>query len=116
MNVIPYPRLAVGAAVAAVLAGLTLTAYAPRTAAAEAAAAEDDVQLEEVVVTGSRIRRRDTEANSPLVTVEAEALEQKAGLNIESYLNQLPAYNPAATPETVNGDVQISSINSVGIA
>ncbi len=116
MNSIPYPRATVGAAIAAVLAGVTLAAYTPRASSAEAASAQEDVQLEEVVVTGSRIRRRDTEANSPLVTVEAEALEQKAGLNIESYLNQLPAYNPAATPETVNGDVQISSINSVGIA
>jgi iron complex outermembrane recepter protein len=117
MKSITYPRATVGAAIAAILAGVTLAAYTPRARSAEATpAAEEDIQLEEVVVTGSRIRRRDTEANSPLVTVEAEALESRSGLNIESYLNQLPAFNPAATPETTNGDVQISSVNSVGIA
>ncbi|MBK9251583.1 MAG: TonB-dependent receptor [Proteobacteria bacterium] len=111
MNNSPYQRLTVGAAVAAIMAGVAMTSYTPVARAADA-----DEDLVEVVVTGSRILRRDTESNSPLVTVDAAQLENKSGLNIESYLNQLPAYNPAATPETSNGDVQISSVNSVGIA
>jgi iron complex outermembrane recepter protein len=113
MNSSPYQRLTVGAAVAAIMAGVAMTSYAPVARTAEAA---DD--LIEVVVTGSRITRRDTESNSPLVTVDAAQLESRSGLNIESYLNQLPAYNPAATPtsEGTNSDVQISAINSVGIA
>ncbi len=41
--------------------------------------------------------------------------------NIESYLNQLPAFNPAAAPTVLNGpgsnsDVQISAVSSVGIS
>jgi iron complex outermembrane recepter protein len=113
MNNSPYQRLTVGAAVAAILAGVAMTSVAPVARAAEA-----DEDLVEVVVTGSRIVRRDTESNSPLVTVDAAQLESRSGLNIESYLNQLPAYNPAATPtsEGTNSDVQISAINSVGIA
>ena len=114
MNSSPYQRLTVGAAVAAIVAGVAMASYTPVARTAEATA--DD--LVEVVVTGSRIVRRDAEANSPLVTVDAAQLESKSGLNIESYLNQLPAYNPAATPtsEGTNSDVQISAINSVGIA
>jgi iron complex outermembrane recepter protein len=110
----PFQRVTVGAAVAAILGGFSLASYAPVSHAAEA---EED-ELAEITVTGSRILRRDNEANSPLVTIDAEALESKSGLNIESYLNQLPAYNPAATPtfEGTNSDVQISSVNSVGIA
>ncbi len=73
-------------------------------------------QLEEVVVTGSRIVRRDTTSNSPIVTIEQDAFEAQAGLNFEAYLNQLPNYNPAATPTTTQGDVQITPVNSVGIA
>jgi len=74
-----------------------------------------------VQVTGSRIVRRDFVANSPLVTVDSTVLESKSGLNIESYLNQLPAFNPAASPTVKGGsggntDVQISAVNSVGIA
>jgi outer membrane cobalamin receptor len=114
MNSNPRARAMVSAAVAVALLG-SLPVSGPAWSAAATEVADDEI-LEEVVVTGSRIRRRDTEANSPLVTVEADALESRAGLNIEAYLNQLPAFNPAATPETVNADVQISSINSVGIA
>jgi outer membrane receptor protein involved in Fe transport len=77
--------------------------------------------LEEVTVTGSRIVRRDFESNSPIVTIEAQDLESKSGLNIESYLNQLPNYNPAGSPVTTCGpgancDVQITPVNSVGVA
>ena len=80
------------------------------------AIAQEDESLEEVVITGSRIVRRDFESNSPIVTVDAADFEQQAGLNIESFLNQLPTYNPAASPVTTQGDVQITPVNSVGIA
>src|SRR5688572_21972621 len=72
--------------------------------------------LEEVVVTGSRITRRDFTSNSPIVTIEQEAFEAQAGLNFEAYLNQLPNYNPAAAPTTTQFDVQITPVNSVGNA
>ncbi|MEP7313147.1 MAG: TonB-dependent receptor [Pseudomonadota bacterium] len=102
----------VRAFVSAILGMTAMGGYSVQTLAA------DEDQLEEVQVTGSRILRRDLESNSPLVTVDSAALESKSGLNIEAYLNQLPSYNPAATPtaELTNSDVQISSVNSVGIA
>ncbi len=78
--------------------------------------AAGEEKLEEVLVTGSRIVRRDLESNSPIVTVDAADFEKQAGLNVESYLNQLPEYNPAASPVTSQGDVQITPVNSVGIA
>lgn len=91
------------------LSAMALSALAP-----VAYAAEDS--LEEVVITGSRIVRRDYESNSPITTVDAADFESQTGLNIESYLNQLPEYNPAASPVTTQGDVQITPVNSVGIA
>jgi outer membrane cobalamin receptor len=72
--------------------------------------------FEEIVVTGSRIVRRDYESNSPIVTVNSEDFETQTGLNVESYLNQMPQYNPATSPVTSDGDVQITPVNSVGIA
>jgi len=72
--------------------------------------------LAQITVTGSRIRRPDMEATSPTVTVDAEQLETRSGLNIESYLNQLPNFNPATTPTTGNADVQSTAVNSVGIS
>jgi len=73
-------------------------------------------QLEEIVVTGSRIVRRDNSSNSPIVTIESDQFQSQMGLNFEAYLNQLPEYNPAASPTTTQGDVQITPVNSVGIA
>ncbi len=78
--------------------------------------AADEPALSEVTVTGSRILRRDAEANSPLVTVDAVDLETRSGLNVESYLNELPNYNPAVTPETGNTAVGFSSISTAGIS
>jgi outer membrane receptor protein involved in Fe transport len=112
-------HVSVAATVAAILSGVAMTGYAPATRAQQAPAASDEIS--EVVVTGSRIVRKDLTSNSPLVTVDSAALEQRAGLNVESYLNQLPSFNPAAAPTILNGpgsnsDVQISAISSVGIS
>src|ERR1700733_8042810 len=79
-------------------------------------ASESNAPLEEVTVTGSRIRRKDLESASPLITIDSEQLESRSGLNLESYLNQLPNYNPAQTPTTDNFDVQPSAVNTVGIS
>ncbi len=108
-------HVSVAATVAAILGGVALSTHTP------AAFAQDSLEITEVVVTGSRIMRKDLTSNSPLVTVDTAALEQRAGLNIESYLNQLPAFNPAAAPTILNGpgsnsDVQISAVSSVGIS
>jgi outer membrane cobalamin receptor len=77
---------------------------------------QEEFVLEEIVITGSRIVRRDYESSSPIVTIQAADFEMQTGLNIESYLNQLPEYNPAASPVTSQGDVQITPVNSVGVA
>ncbi len=108
-------------AVALVL-GTAAVALSPHSAfaadAGKSANASDskDVELAEVQVTGSRIVRRDNTSNSPLVTIDAAQLESRAGLNVESYLNQMPQFNPSFSPVTTQQDVQITSVNSVGIS
>jgi outer membrane receptor protein involved in Fe transport len=52
---------------------------------------------EEIVVTGSRIARRDFEANSPIMTVNADNFEESSTIAIESVLNKLPQFVPAAS-------------------
>lgn len=54
-------------------------------------------EIEEVVVTGSRIVRQDFEANSPLVTVDESTFEESSTISMESVLNQLPQFVPAIT-------------------
>jgi outer membrane receptor protein involved in Fe transport len=54
-------------------------------------------QLEQITVTGSRIVRRDYSANSPIQTVDRDALDSQASIGLESALDQLPQFVPAAT-------------------
>ena len=56
--------------------------------------------LEEITVTGSRIVRRDFEANSPILTVEEDAFDNTMSVGIETVMNQLPQFVPAVTPFT----------------
>jgi iron complex outermembrane receptor protein len=113
---------AVRIAVAIALGTVAVIASAPQARAADAdtsvnkPASDESAQLEEVTVTGSRIKRKDLASASPLITIDSEQLEQRAGLNLESFLNQLPNYNPAQTPTTENQDVQPSAVNTVGIS
>src|SRR5436190_3066912 len=49
--------------------------------------------LEEIVVTGSRIARRDYTSQSPIVTVEKEAFNSRSNIGLEATLDQLPQFN-----------------------
>jgi iron complex outermembrane receptor protein len=50
--------------------------------------------LEEVVVTGSRIKRRDFTSPSPITTIDREAFEFSGQPTLEEYLNQMPQLTP----------------------
>ncbi|MBV9044314.1 MAG: TonB-dependent receptor [Alphaproteobacteria bacterium] len=53
--------------------------------------------VETVVVTGSRIPTKDFASNSPVATVQGEAIREIGTSTIESYLNTLPQFTPAFT-------------------
>lgn len=108
MSVRHLPARPVRAAIAAILGG-TLILQLPTASAATPANAE----LDEVTVTGSRIQRRDQVANSPLVTVEAQAFDESSTLGVETILNQLPQFVPANT-QFIAADIQPGSTNTVG--
>jgi hypothetical protein len=76
----------------AIAAALAMPAIGWQTALAQ----EPGQRLEEVVVTGSRIVRRDYSANSPLQTVDRSAFEQQNSIALETALNDLPQFVPAA--------------------
>jgi len=69
---------------------------------------------EEVVVTGSRIVRRDLTAPSPIVTVTAENFANSSTTSVESVMNQLPQFVPDSTQFT--SSVQNSATNTPGAA
>jgi len=66
-----------------------------------------------IVVTGSRIARPDYTATSPIVSVDAELLEESSAVNLEANLNRLPQFTPALT-QFVTGDIQANANNTIG--
>ena len=73
---------------------VALAAGMPARAQTEASAQTD---VEELVVTGSRIVKRDLDANSPIVTLDAATFEETSNVAIEAVMNQLPQFVPAVS-------------------
>src|SRR4051812_32672388 len=96
---------------------LAIQASLAQTASAQDASKPDEIS--QVTVTGSRIVRRDYEANSPIQTIDASALENKAAVAIEDTLNKMPQFVPAATGYTQvsNGElINTGSTTTAGAA
>ncbi|HLF12218.1 MAG TPA: TonB-dependent receptor, partial [Gammaproteobacteria bacterium] len=99
------PRIgALPLAIAAALGSLSSVALAQD---------QDEEQLEEITVTGSRIIRKDFTANSPITTLDAATFETTSTIGVETVLNQLPQFVPAVTQFTTT-DVQQTATNTVG--
>ena len=95
-------RTVLASAISALMAG---------TGAAQAQ--QNNQGLEEITVTGSRIVRRDLEAPSPIVTVDAARLENSSTISIESVLNQMPQFVPEGTQ--FDQGIQAGPTASLGI-
>src|SRR5690606_12741040 len=93
----------------AVLASALAVAPATRILAQE----EGAEPIEEVTVTGSRIRRQDFTANSPITTIDQNTFEETSTIGVETVLNQMPQFVPAVTQFTTT-DVQNTAVNTVG--
>jgi len=81
---------------------LTLAAAAAAVVPSTPAMAQTASVLDEVVVTGSRIVRKDYEATSPVVTVSAEVFALSGEPQIEKVLNEMPQLVPSVTTTSNN--------------
>ncbi|MBO9581473.1 MAG: TonB-dependent receptor [Sphingobium sp.] len=81
----------------------------PLDPACAVAAAEADAtpagesQSAAIIVTGSRIARKDYTANSPTITVDDTFIKQSSTAAIEEQLNKLPQFVVAQSSTTLNG-------------
>lgn len=87
-----------------------------------AAFAQDDVEqpaeetgVEEIVVTGSRLVRRDFSSPSPIVTIGRERLDFAGQATLESTLNQMPQIVPDEDRSVNNGGDGKARINLRGM-
>ena len=65
-----------------------------------AQAQAEEADLDEVVVTGSRIVRDGFEAPTPVTVVSADQLQQAAPNNVADGLNQLPLFRASSSAQT----------------
>jgi iron complex outermembrane receptor protein len=98
---------------AATLAACPYGVASAQDAGAPGPAAEDEGEA--IIVTGSRIVRRDYESNSPIVTVNEDVLKASGTSSIEANLNRLPQFAPDKTPD-LGGDIQPTATNTPGAA
>ncbi|WP_444956740.1 TonB-dependent receptor plug domain-containing protein [Microbulbifer sp. ZKSA002] len=87
---------------AAVKGALGFTAAAIMVPAMPAFAQQDAEMVEEVIVTGSRIKRQDLESVTPLTSIGAEEFKISGNLNIEQKLAELPQTRPSFGPSSNN--------------
>ena len=78
-------------------------------------AAAEEAQLEEVVVTGSRIRRADFEANAPVATLGSDQIELTATVNTEQLLNTMPQMVPGLDRTSNNPGNGTATVNLRGL-
>ncbi len=77
----------------ALYAGAAVTAAVGMTPAAMAQSEGADA-VEEIIVTGSRIKKKDFTSNAPVATVDSEQITLTNTINTESLLNTLPQAVP----------------------
>jgi outer membrane receptor protein involved in Fe transport len=76
------------------LAAMTAIVLTASPLAAQEAAGPGEEVVDEIVVTGSRIKRRDLDAPSLISTVDRVAIETSAQATVEELLNQMPQFTP----------------------
>ncbi|MFN4042343.1 MAG: TonB-dependent receptor domain-containing protein [Brevundimonas sp.] len=95
-----------------VLAGV-IAASAPAFAqTAPAPVSQEATQVEEIVVTGSRIRRDPTTAPTPLIQVQREEILATGQATLIDYLAQIPALSNSQIPsDNVGGVLNAQGLN-----
>lgn len=69
----------------------------------------------EIVVTGSRIQRRDLTATSPLTVVQDEEFQLSGATNVEQVINTLPQVIPGTTAFSNNPGGGVATLNLRGL-
>ena len=87
----------------AVRIAMMFGAGAAAAISAPAFSAEDGAEaVERIEVTGSRIKRTEMEAASPIVTISETAIEITGATNVASFINELPSAGVPGTTDTAS--------------
>lgn len=87
-------KICLGAASSFVMA---LALETPGLAQTEAAAGDgDNAEVQAIIVTGSRISRKDYTSPSPILTTASESIAEAGASTVDNYLRQLPQFQPGS--------------------
>lgn len=87
----------------------------PAARVAEETADQANPQVEDVVITGSRIVRRDLESASPVAVIQDEEFKLSGSTNVEQVVNTLPQAIPGTTSFSNNPGGGVSTLNLRGL-
>jgi outer membrane receptor protein involved in Fe transport len=90
-------------------------ATTPAPAAASALPASSTLQLQEVVVTGSRIAVPNQTSISPVTFVNAQAFQQVGATRVEDVLNRLPQVFADQNSTSINAGLGIETVDLRGL-
>lgn len=107
----PHLRLLRGVSAVALCSVLAT----PFAAAAQQTAAATGTQLEEIVVTGSRIARANLSSNSPITTITGEDFKATGTINAEKLLNEMPQVVAGLTGNNNLGNFGFSTVDLRGL-
>jgi iron complex outermembrane receptor protein len=93
----------------AAIAGVSSLTTAP------AIFAQDEAEIEEVVVTGSRIRNPNLTQSSPVASVDAATIELRQVNVVEEFLREIPGVVPSVGGSVNNGNGGSTFINLRGL-
>ena len=82
---------------------------------AKRAAEGDQADTQDIVVTGSRIVRRELESAAPVAVIQDEEFKLSGAVNVESVLNTLPQVIPGAGSFSNNPGGGVATLNLRGI-
>lgn len=79
-------------------------------------AEEEVAEFEEVVVTGSRIKRKDLVATSPVNIISTEAIELTGSTHVANFLNELPSAGvPGSVDTATNFRTSTTGLNTIDL-
>ncbi len=90
--------------------------FQPPAVQAATQSAATQLVIEEVVVTGSRIKRSDLDSISPITVLTEQDLKNSGNLTLEDFLQDLPAVNGGDFGSTVNnGNPGLATVSLRGL-
>ncbi|HMA51459.1 MAG TPA: TonB-dependent receptor, partial [Magnetospirillaceae bacterium] len=113
MNIRQGRRAGAGKA-GTILSTATLPAALLALLVAGQVAAQDET-LQEVTVTGTRIKAPNLVSESPVTAVSGEELQQLGTPNIENMLNEMPQVHTAQSGSTSNNSTGVANVNLRGL-